>query len=51
MRRSDEGRGGLVARRDALHGALDVDLAGGPIEQRADLLGDQRRRGCARVTE
>jgi hypothetical protein len=42
MHRSDQVAEGLGGRRDDLDGALDLDLPGEPIEQPADLLGDQR---------
>jgi hypothetical protein len=44
MPRSDRGAEGLGGSSGDSRGVLDVDLPGEPIEQPADLLGDQRPR-------
>ena len=53
MHRADQVAQWLGARGDDLHGALDLDLAGEALEQRADLLDDQRlqRRAVAQGVE
>jgi hypothetical protein len=42
VQRADELAQRLGARRDDLRRPLDLDLAGEAVEQRADLLGDER---------